>query len=144
MFYGNGPQDTRSLFFSSWNKYIQKQPLTPLEQQLVALIIDHPEYHHFFEQTGSALAFAPGLGGIEHDNPFLHLGLHLTVRDQIQLNRPTGIATVYQTLLTQHPLPHHVEHLMMEPLAACLWEANQAQRPPNDAAYLNACQELIS
>ncbi len=143
MVFGSSPQDTRPLFFSSWKKYLQKHPLTPLEQQLVAVMLDHPEYHAYLEQSASAVAFSSGLGGIEHDNPFLHMGLHLALRDQVTLNRPTGIASIYNTLLEQHPSSHHVEHIMIEALAACLWESNRSQRIPDDVAYLNACKELI-
>lgn len=143
MVFGSSTQDTRALFFSSWEKFHQKHPLTALEQQLVAVVFDHPEYHAYLEQSASAVAFANGLGGIEHDNPFLHMGLHLALRDQVTLDRPKGIASVYHALLEQHPTPHHVEHLMMEALAACLWESNRLQRMPDDVAYLNACKELI-
>ena len=34
MFYGNNIQDTRQLFYSSWNKYLQKQVLLPLEEAI--------------------------------------------------------------------------------------------------------------
>lgn len=143
MVFGSSPQDTRPLFFLSWKKYQQKQPLTALEQQLVAVMLDHPEYHAYFDGSASAVAFASGLGGIEHDNPFLHMGLHLALRDQVSLDRPAGIASIYHTLLLQQPGAHQVEHLMMEVLAACLWESNRSQRIPDDTAYLNACKELI-
>ena len=143
MVFGSSPQDTRPLFFSSWKKYLQKHPLTQLEQQLVAVMLDHAEYHAYLEQSASAVALSRGIGGIEHDNPFLHMGLHLALRDQVNLNRPTGIVSIYNALLGQHPSPHHVEHLMMEALAACLWESNRSQRTPDDVAYLNACKELI-
>ena len=143
MIYGSRTQDTRPLFFLSWKKFQQKQPLTALEQQLAAVILDHPEYHAYLEHSASAAGFANGLGGIEHGNPFLHMGLHLALRDQVALDRPTGIANIYHALLKQHPTAHHVEHLMMEALAVCLWEANRTQRAPDDVAYLNACKELI-
>ena len=143
MVFGSSTQDTRPLFFSCWKKYKQKHPLSALERQLVAVMRDHPEYHAFLEQSSSVVVFAKGLGGIEHDHPFLHMGLHLALREQVILNRPTGIASIYHTLIEQHPDPHHAEHLMMEALAACLWESNRSQRIPDDAAYLNACKELI-
>jgi hypothetical protein len=143
MVFGNTPKDTRSMFFSSWKKHQQKQTLTALEQQLVRVMLDHPEYTPLYEQS-SQTTFPPGEGGIEHDNPFLHLGLHLTIRDQIKLNRPVGILTVFNRLQLQHPNTHYVEHLMMEPLAHCLWESQRNHCPPDDIRYLQACKELIS
>lgn len=143
MVFGSHTQDTRPLFFSSWKKYLQKQPLTALEQQLVEVMLDHPEYHPYLEESTRVAVFLSGLGGIEHDNLFLHMGLHLALRDQVTLNRPAGIAGIYHTLLEQYSGSHHVEHLMMEALAACLWESNRTQRMPDDIAYLQACKELI-
>lgn len=143
MVFGNTPQDTRAMFFSSWRKYQQKQSLTALEQQLVRVMLDHPEYLPLYEQA-SQTSFSEGEGGIEHDNPFLHLGLHLTIRDQVTLDRPMGIAAVYNQLRQQHTNTHSVEHLMMEPLAYCLWESRRNNCPPDDIRYLQACKELIS
>src|SRR5580693_8179591 len=95
MFYSDNVQDTRQLFFSSWNKYCTGQALTALEQQLVEVILVHPEYHSFLEQGEVSLsqAFFPELG---ETNPFLHMGLHLAVRDQVGLDRPAGISSIYQ------------------------------------------------
>lgn len=135
MVFGNNPQDTRPLFFSSWRKYKKNQPLTPLEQQIVNVILDHPDYQSFFEQS-------PTAPEQRRDNPFLHLGLHLAVRDQIALDKPAGIADIYNTLYTQYQNTHRVEHLMMEPLEACLWKAQRNQCLPDDAAYMDACEEL--
>lgn len=136
MVFGNSTQDTRPLFFSSWQKYKKNQPLTPLEQQIVDVILDHPDYQPFFEQS----ATAPEQ---RRDNPFLHLGLHLAVRDQIALDRPSGIAAIYNTLYQQHHNAHRVEHLMMEPLEECLWASQRNQCLPDDSAYMDACEELI-
>ena len=136
MVFGSTTQDTRPLFFSSWQKYKKNQPLTQLEQQIVDVIIDHPDYQPLFEQSVNALEQ-------QRENPFLHLGLHLAIRDQIALNKPIGIAAIYQTLYQQHQNAHHVEHLMMEPLAACLWASQREKRLPDDITYLKACKELI-
>lgn len=138
MFFGHNPQETRQLFFSSWQKYELNQPLTPLEQQLVNVILDHPEYLGVFQAIPPAASLSPT------DNPFLHMGLHLAIRDQITLNKPAGLTRIYQALQQQHQNVHQVEHLLMEPFAACLWEANRTSHPPDDVRYLNACQELIS
>ena len=139
MFYGNSTQDTRSPFYLSWQKFKKEEVLTPLEKQVVSVVIDHPEYHRILEQPMDDFVLQAGL-----ENPFLHMGLHLALRDQIGLNRPEGIVEVYQSLYQKHGDPLYVEHLMMEPLALCLWEAQRDQRMPDEAAYLRACKELLS
>ncbi|KTC88122.1 MULTISPECIES: DUF1841 family protein [Legionella] len=143
MFYGDNVQDTRQLFFSSWQKYKQKLPLQPLEQQLVAVIIDHPEYQAMLETPNKQLdqAYFRELG---QTNPFLHLGLHLTIRDQVSTNSPRGIAEVYKNLLQKYSDSLTVEHLMMDSLAECLWKAQRDQCPPDEKQYLVALNRLLA
>lgn len=136
MFYGESIQDTRPLFFNSWDKYIKKLPLSPLESQIVAVIQVHPEYHSIFENPARYLEkpYEPEQG---QTNPFLHLGLHLAVREQVATDRPIGIKKAYRQLLTQMKDPLVVEHHIMERLAACLWEAQSKGRMPDEQSYLN-------
>ena len=138
MFYGNTPDDTRRLFHTSWKKYLSKEMLSPLEAQLSAVIGDHPEYHTLFAQNPDELS------GMTFDgtNPFLHLGLHLTIRDQVDTNRPATITHIYHRLMQKYQDKHLVEHLMMTPLAECLWAAQSSQSQPDEQAYLNACLSL--
>lgn len=141
MFYGDNVHDTRRLFFSSWKSYRQNLPLTPLEQQLVEVIIEHPEYHALLDAnpTQQDQSFFPELG---QTNPFLHMGLHLAIRDQVTTNRPTGITDIYHQLVTKHGDRLLVEHLIMDPLVECLWQAQRNQSMPDESAYLSALTML--
>lgn len=143
MFYGETVQDTRQLFFLSWKKYQQKQRLEPLEQQIVDVIIMHPEYYDQMEAAAitSNRNYFPELG---QSNPFLHMGLHLAIRDQIATNRPEGITAIYQQLLKKHQDAETVEHLLMEQLATCLWQAQRAHTAPDEKSYIQSCGELLS
>lgn len=140
MVYGDTIQDTRGLFFKAWDKYQRSQALEPLESQLIAVILQHPEYHAILEKQDADLSYHPELGAT---NPFLHMGLHLTIRDQITMDRPAGIKAVFQQLLKQQGDEHHVEHRLLEPLAHCLWTAQRQQQLPDEQAYLLACQALL-
>ena len=139
MFYNTQVQDTRSRFFTTWAKHQAKQPLDQLESQLLAVILQHPEYHATLEQQEIDYQYQPEQG---MSNPFLHMGLHLALRDQILLDRPQGIKTVFQNLLERHGDAHQVEHLCIEQLALSLWNAQRDQRLPDEQAYLLACQNL--
>lgn len=143
MFYGDTIQDTRQLFFSSWKKYQQNIELMPLEQEIVKVILAHPEYHRFL--TNPELfqdhTYYPELGDI---NPFLHMGLHLAIREQIATNRPAGIEHCYAQLLKQHQDSLEVEHLMMEQLAECLWLSQKNNSAPNEQHYLAALTNLCN
>ncbi|HRD69888.1 MAG TPA: DUF1841 family protein [Legionella sp.] len=141
MFYGNTVQETRQLFFDSWEKYLHKKPLTPLEQQIVDVLLVHPEYHQVLQQVSKFQehTYYPELG---ETNPFLHMGLHLAIREQIATDRPTGIKNVYQNLLKKYQDPLNVEHIMMEHLAECLWLSQKNNTLPDEAQYLTSLTAL--
>lgn len=139
MFYGNEVQDTRQHFFTTWAKHRANQPLDQLESQLLAVILQHPEYHATLEQQDLDYRYQPEQG---MSNPFLHMGLHLALRDQIAMDRPAGIKTVIQNLLNKHQDEHQVEHLCIEQLALSLWNAQRNQQVPDEQAYLLACKNL--
>ena len=142
MFYGDSTQDTRQLFFSSWRKHRQSLLLSPLEQQIVDVITDHPEYHSLLEAVipQQDQAYFPELG---QTNPFLHMGLHLAIRDQIATDRPVGMAAINKKLLKKYASSITVEHMLIEPLAECLWQAQRNQGQVDEMGYLAACQRLL-
>lgn len=142
MFYGNNVQDSRRLFYSSWEKHRSKLLLSDLEKQIVEVIIRHPEYHALLESSTSLAehSYFPELG---QTNPFLHMGLHLALRDQIATNRPAGISSIYQQLLSKHADRDAVEHLLMESLAECLWQAQRDRQPPDEQLYLLSCKQHV-
>lgn len=140
MFFSGNVEDTRQLFYTSWHKYRAKEPLLPLEQQLVNVINDHPEYHALFnDKQVSNEQYSPDIG---QNNPFLHMGLHLAIREQITTNRPIGISTIHKKLLKKSHHPLDAEHAMMECLAQLLWQAQATQQEPNEQAYLQALNRL--
>jgi hypothetical protein len=143
MVYGETVQNTRQLFFISWQKHRNNQPLSPLEKQIVDVIIDHPEYHDLLQTVvkTQTQSYFPELG---QTNPFLHMGLHLAIRDQIATDRPAGITTIFSQLLHQYKDRLIVEHVLMEPLAECLWQAQRTGNLPDEVSYIKACTLLSS
>lgn len=141
MFYGDTVQETRQLFFSSWAHYIEKKPLSALQMQIVKVLLDHPEYQSTIEQstTFQEQAFYPELG---QTNPFLHMGLHLAIREQVATDRPQGIALIFKVLVRKYADSLHVEHLMMDQLAECLWLSQKNNQPPDEVQYLNVLRAL--
>lgn len=141
MFYGDTVQETRQLFFKSWDHYRNKKFLSPLEHQIVQVVIDHPEYQKVLEtaNTYQDHTYYPELG---ETNPFLHMGLHLAVREQIATDRPAGIALIFKQLLQKYSDPLTVEHLIMDQLAECLWLCQKNNLPPDEQVYLNNLSTL--
>lgn len=142
MFYGDTVQSTRGLFFSSWGAYRRQQALLPLEQQIVDVILIHPEYHALLEANVREhdKTYFPELG---QTNPFLHMGFHLAIRDQVATDRPSGITAIYQQLISQYRDRSIVEHLLMEHFADCLWQAQRHHTLPDEIDYLLRCRQLL-
>lgn len=140
MLFGNERQEIRQQFYSAWYKFTQQQPLDALEQHIVETIKLHPEYYTLLSDPANAdHDYTPEHGQM---NPFLHLGLHLAVQEQVQTNRPLGITELFHQLTAKHGT-HEAEHRMMEQLGETLWEAQHSNTPPNEATYLEKVQQLL-
>ncbi len=141
VFGGQSREQLRRMYLDTWRKFTQRAPLQPLEAQIAAVIAEHPEYVQWLEAGDEALAaeFAPEGG---RENPFLHMGLHLAIREQVATNRPPGIADVHQSLSRRMGDAHAAEHAMLQPLAETLWEAQRSGRTPDEQAYLERLRAL--
>jgi hypothetical protein len=141
LFAGESREQLRRRYLEAWRKFRAQQPLEPLERQLAAVIAEHPEYVSWLEGAETALLadFVPEDG---RANPFLHMGLHLAIREQVATDRPPGIRAVHAQLTQRTGNAHEAEHRMIEPLAETLWEAQRAGRAPDEAAYLERLRRL--
>lgn len=141
VFAGEGREQLRRRYLEAWRKFSAHEPLEPLEGQIAAVIAEHPEYIDWLESADAALAaeFAPEGG---RENPFLHLGLHLAIREQVSTDRPAGISAIHHDLATRAGSAHEAEHRMIEPLAQTLWEAQRSGRAPDELAYLERLRRL--
>lgn len=141
VFSGQNREQMRRMYLDAWRKFTARAPLEPLEAQLAAVIAEHPEYVTWLDSGEQALTaeFTPEAG---RQNPFLHMGLHLAIREQVATDRPAGIAEVHRNLSTRLGDPHAAEHTMLEALAEALWDAQRSGRPPDEQAYLERLRTL--
>ena len=107
--------------------------------QIVTVIEDHPEYQQLMTDAVLDAAFTPEEG---QTNPFLHMGLHLAIREQFATDRPPGIAALFNDLLIKTGDAHDAEHRALECLAETLWEAQSGNAMPDEAAYLEKLRKL--
>jgi hypothetical protein len=128
----------RRMYRDAWQKYSRGAELSPLEAQIARVVAEHPEYH---ELVGGDLEadFTPEQG---RTNPFLHLGMHLAIREQVDTDRPSGIAAVFRSLASRSGDPLEAEHRMMEALGETLWEAQRNGTAPDEIAYLERLRRL--
>jgi len=132
----------RTFFLEVWGKHKKKSPLEALEQMVLDVILQHPEYHVILEKDEkeiSAMEFTPEMG---MTNPFLHMGMHIAILEQISSDRPSGITALYQQLLPKYPSAHDLEHRIMECLGESLWLAQRNNTLPDEAQYLEQVKRL--
>ena len=129
----------RDFLAKSWQKYTRNIPLEPLEKQLVSIIEIHPEYHDLIRNIESE--YFPEQGKV---NPFLHINLHLALRDQLSINQPNGVKEVYKKLIEQYTDLHIVEHLMMECIAEMIYISQKNNTTMDQKSYLNCITSLTT
>jgi hypothetical protein len=140
VFAGSSRNDLRRQYYEAWQRHGQGLPLAPLDAAIADVIALHPEYHRLFA-TPEALHedWTVERGQV---NPFLHMGLHLGLREQLATRRPAGIEAVHARLLRSLGDAHEAEHRMIEVLATLLWEAQRAGRAPDEQLYLERLRRL--
>lgn len=139
--FSNNREDLRQMYFSVFEKLNSKEVLTPLENQIAEVIQQHPEYHTFLQDENAKIDqdFSVELG---QNNPFLHLGLHLALREQVGTNRPAGIQAIYQKQCKKYADIHQAEHSMIEVLAEAIWESQKSGKAPDDNVYLESLKSI--
>lgn len=141
MFENADRNELRQIYFQIWQKHLQQASLEPLEQQILQIMLQHPEYFGIFNDPDHYL---------EHDypqqsnssSPFLHLSLHQALVEQLTTDRPAGIQAIYKQL-TQHFGFHEAEHKMMEVLMQTLREGLQQGQMLTETKYLQRLTALL-
>ncbi|WP_438971311.1 DUF1841 family protein [Methylophaga sp.] len=140
--FGQNREQLRQFYHDVWLKMQSSEAMSALEQSIAQVIKMHPEYHAVFEKKGHLEQEYFVEAG--DTNPYLHMGLHLSLHEQISTDRPAGIRDVYQKLLTKTGDSHQTEHDMMECLAESLWQAQRDNQPPSETRYLDALNTLLT
>ena len=133
--------ELRRTYIEAWRKRRAGSPAEPLEAQIAEVIELHPEYQAALEQPDRVIErdYTPDDG---QSNPFLHMGLHLAVRDQLATDRPPGIRQAFAVVAKRAGDGHQAEHGMIECLAETLWQAQRTGRPPDEMEYLEKVRRL--
>ena len=143
MFGGQDRGETRAVFFRAWRAYREGRPLEGVEQLIVQVALRHPEYHSLLDhpETMRDRDYFPESG---ETNPFLHLGMHIAIEEQLSIDQPPGIRGYYRKMLKQLPDEHAVQHRIMECMGEMLWQANRQAVVPQESVYLDCLRRLTA
>ncbi len=142
MMFGNDRNQLRQYYIDTWDKAQKNQQLEPLEQLIANVISDHPEYQAILSQSDKALEqeYLPEGG---ESNPFMHMGMHIAIHEQLGSDRPAGIRDLYQKIAIRAGDAHKAEHQMIECLAEMMWQAQRAGKTPDEKHYIKALKKLL-
>lgn len=139
MLFGQDRNELRQMYAVAWLKRQNDEILTPLESQIARVVEEHPEYHNIIGGEELADDYLPEAG---RGNPFLHMGLHLAIREQVATDRPAGIRSAFEALAGRTGDHLETEHRMMECLAETLWEAQRNNAAPDEQRYLERLKQI--
>jgi hypothetical protein len=132
----------RQIFFDTWQKYRQQETLTGLEQITLEVIMLHPEYHDMLEDVERYRDkdYLPEMGDT---NPFLHMSMHIAIKEQLSIDQPVGICSRFERLQMHFGSEHDAAHQVMECLAEMIWQAQRRQSAPDAAIYFECLDRQL-
>jgi hypothetical protein len=107
--------------------------LSPEEQKLSMIILNHQEYKEFFEDENL-------LGGSEYEaadgfNPFLHIFLHEMAEDQLASETPIEAAMLCESIERMGYSRHEGIHVIIMILIHMIFDAYKNDRPFSEQRY---------
>jgi hypothetical protein len=136
-------EQLRLSYVEAWQRQVQGLPLSPLQALIADVIGAHPEYQALLRDAAAASGYETPGGGAA-DNPFLHMGLHIAVREQVSIDRPPGIRALHEKMQARFGDVHAAEHILMESLGQTLWQAQRDGRMPDEQHYLGLARERLA
>ncbi len=131
-------EQARDFWFDAWRKYRAQEPLSALESMAVEIVSQHAEYQDMLSNRDAYLErhrdrdYPPEFG---ETNPFLHMGMHLSLREQVSIDQPPGVREAHQKLSLKMQSPLEAEHEMMDCLGEMIWQAQRNRTAPDPAVY---------
>lgn len=129
-------EDVRRFFCQVWRRQQEALPLDPMQAKAAPWVVQHPEYAGDLADEAAALA---AVYTVEdgRTNPFLHLSMHLSLQEQVEIDQPRGIRHAFERLRDRLGSDHDAHHQMMDCLGEMIWASQRSGQPPDGHAYLD-------
>lgn len=136
-------EQARQFLFDTWRKYKQREVLTAMEDMALETILLHPEYQVILEDPAryQDKDYLPETGDT---NPFLHMGMHIAIREQLSIDQPPGIRQRFRHLSEKTGDEHAAVHQIMECLAEMIWQAQRNQTEMDAAVYFDCLDRRVN
>ncbi len=135
-------EEVRQFFCDAWSKHQALGILSPMESIAARWMVEHPEYHALLNdpQQAKEAEYTPEKG---QTNPFLHLSMHMSITEQVQIDQPPGIREASRQLTIKLDSEHEAQHRIMECLGQVLWSAQRDGTPPDMVTYVELIKRLL-
>jgi hypothetical protein len=135
-------EEVRQFFCDAWSKHQASGILSPMESIAARWMVEHPEYHALLNdpQQAKEAEYTPEKG---QTNPFLHLSMHMSITEQVQIDQPPGIREASRQLTIKLDSEHEAQHKIMECLGQVLWSAQRDGTPPDMVTYVELIKRLL-
>ncbi|PSJ17808.1 DUF1841 family protein [Nitrosomonas supralitoralis] len=135
-------EQARQLFFDTWRKYRQQEILSGIEAIVLEVILQHQEYHDILDDVDRYLDkdYLPEMGDT---NPFLHMSMHVAIKEQLSINQPIGICERFTRLQEKTGNEHDAAHQVMGCLAEMIWQAQRNQSAPDATIYIDCLDKQL-
>jgi len=131
--------DVRRFFCEAYRKRLAGEILSPMDAIAADWIAEHPEYDSALADAEEAVNRDYSVEGGQ-TNPFLHLSMHLSIAEQVQVDQPRGIRDAFNALSARLGA-HDAHHQIMECLGQMIWASQRAGTPPDTEAYIECVRE---
>ena len=110
--------------------------LTGMEDLALHIILIHPEYHGMLDdpERYQHKDYLPEMGDT---NPFLHMRMHMAIKEQLSIDQPAGIRERFERLLKKAGDEHIALHHIMECLAEMIWQAQRSSSEMDASVYFD-------
>ena len=131
------------MFFETWRKYRQREILSGIETIALEVILMHPEYHDILADAERYLDkdYLPEAGDT---NPFLHMSMHVAIKEQMSIDQPIGICKRFDLLRQKTGNEHDATHRIMECLAEMIWHAQRNKTAPDAVIYFDCLDRQLN
>ena len=138
--FGQDRDSLRRAYAEAWQRHLDGLPLDAQQQRIADVVALHPEYQAFVLAPGALAQEFDGSDG--RTNPFLHMGLHIAIHEQLATGLPPEAAQTHQRLARRLGDAHAAEHRLIDCLAQTLWQAQRDGRAPDMDGYREALRRL--
>ncbi len=138
--FGQDRDSLRRAYAEAWQRHQERLPLDTQQQRIADVVALHLEYQDFVLVVDALSQEFDGSDG--RANPYLHMGLHLAVREQLTTRLPPEAMQAHARLAKRLGDAHAAEHRLIDCLALELWQAQRDGRAPDMDAYREALRVL--